>query len=111
MAPLSTPSYSCKCQCASFREHALGVTVSMSAMPTRKPVVVETTQREQRWERDMPAYKRLRDNGLQPKHIDGSGDMETRAIDSLEVEKGHLFGKDLAMARDAYDVVKAVKGA
>lgn len=40
------------------------------------------------WVRDMHAYKRLRDQGLQPKHIDGSAKLEARATDRLEVEMG-----------------------
>jgi len=41
---------------------------------------------EKRWHRDMPAYKRLRQNGLQPERIDGCADIEQRANNKLEVE-------------------------
>lgn len=42
------------------------------------------------WVRDMEAYKRLRDQGLQPKRIDGSARLEAKASDRFEVEMGHL---------------------
>ncbi len=63
---------------------------------------------EARWERDMPAYRRLRDNGLQPPHIDGCAQLETRASSQLEIEMGHLISpsvlpqvaEGMAMSRD-----------
>lgn len=48
---------------------------------------------ESRWERDMPAYHRLRMNGLQPPKIDGCADLEQRAGSQMEVEMGHLIDK------------------
>lgn len=51
------------------------------------------SQMESRWEKDMPAYYRLRRNGLQPSRIDGCAELETRATSQTEVEMGHLFDK------------------
>lgn len=45
-------------------------------------------EREGRWERDLPAYKRLRDNGTQPRCIDGCAELETKAESSVEIEAG-----------------------
>lgn len=39
----------------------------------------------------MPAYKRLRKDGTQPRSIDGCAELETRAEDRHEVEMGHVF--------------------
>lgn len=50
---------------------------------------------ESRWERDMPAYRRLRDHGLQPPKIDGSAEIEARANSQLEVELGHMIPKNV----------------
>lgn len=58
------------------------------------PAPAPQTLMERRWQRDMPAYKRLRDSGLQPKAIDGSADLETRASTQIEVEMGHIFRPD-----------------
>lgn len=36
----------------------------------------------------MPAYKRLRQDGLQPKSIDGAAEVEKKAKESWQVETG-----------------------
>ncbi len=69
------------------------VSFAQSAMPTRYPQANQTTAREKRWERDIPAYKRLRKNGVQPKCIDGSGDFETMADERFELETGRIVAK------------------
>lgn len=46
---------------------------------------------EKQWSRDMPAYKRLRQDGTQPKRIDGCAELEARAVDRQEIEMGHLY--------------------
>lgn len=81
------------------------------------------TLMEKQWDRDRPAYQRLRAQGLQPKSIKGSADLEGRANSQLEVELGHVFDKrtlpkveeSMAIARDMEwqpndpDVVAAAK--
>lgn len=61
--------YGCKIQ---------SITIAPSAMPTRNggQTAVDTNARDARWARDMPAYKRLRRDGLQPPTIDGSARLE-----------------------------------
>ena len=50
------------------------------------------TLMERRWDVDMPAYARLRADGLQPNHIDGSAELEAKlSFGQLECEMGHLF--------------------
>ena len=63
--------------------------VNIGGFPT------DTTEREKRWDRDIPAYRRLRHNGLQPKGIDGSAALEARANDQFEVEMGHIVPRHL----------------
>ncbi len=53
------------------------------------------TLMEKRWERDMPAYQRLRRNGVQPKAIDGCAEIEARAMDQREIEIGHMIPKEV----------------
>lgn len=48
---------------------------------------------EGRWDRDMPAYSRLRMNGLQPPRIDGCAELEGRASTQQEVEMGRIFAR------------------
>lgn len=45
---------------------------------------------EQRMERDLPAYRRLRANGLQPKTTKNCAELETRAHSQREIEIGGL---------------------
>ena len=42
-------------------------------------------QREAGWDKDIPAYKRLRADGLQPRQVDGAAHLEAAANDPLEV--------------------------
>lgn len=71
-----------------FGCQVLGVQINTSSAGA-----AEVNERERGWDRDMPAYKRLRKNGLQPKGIDGCAELETRAHDKVEIEMGHLFDK------------------
>lgn len=74
------------------------VSIAPSAMPSRSPRshatgpqehISRVLAREKRWDRDMPAYKRLVDDGVQPPQIDGSADLESRSTVRDQVETGH----------------------
>ena len=47
-------------------------------------------QKDRVLEKDLAAYKRLRDDGVQPKNIDGSATVEARANEKWQVETGIL---------------------
>jgi hypothetical protein len=65
------------------------VSAWVPTQPTsRGAKVAEVNQTERNWNKDMPAYKRLRANGLQPKRIDGAADVEKKAQESWQVETG-----------------------
>lgn len=51
------------------------------------------TRMEAQWERDRPAYARLRSHGLQPPSVKGSAELEKRANSQTEIELGHVFDK------------------
>ena len=52
----------------------------------------DQTLMERRWQKDMPAYARLRADGLQPRHIDGSAELEAHLSEGqLEADMRHLF--------------------
>lgn len=78
--------------CETQREHYLSISVAPSATPSRKggADAARINAKEKEWARDMPAYKNLRKNGVQPKSIDGAARLEG-ATDKLEVEAGALF--------------------
>jgi hypothetical protein len=67
-----------------------GVRMGMNTTTTRGAKVAEVNTTERNWNKDMPAYKRLRANGLQPKKIDGAARVEKRAQEGWQVETGIL---------------------
>jgi hypothetical protein len=50
--------------------------------------VESTNKTERNWQKDMPAYKRMRREGLQPKSIDGAAEVEKKAEYKWQVETG-----------------------
>lgn len=78
-----------------YREHLVGVGLAASAIPTRavtrnegthnEPSIV-TKARERQLEKDMPAYKRLRQDGLHPRSIKGSARLEATATSAAQIE-------------------------
>jgi hypothetical protein len=53
------------------------------------------TLMERGWDKDMPAYARLRSDGIQPRHIDGSAELEARLSEGqMEADMRHLFDED-----------------
>lgn len=53
---------------------------------TRGAVVAQTERTARNWDKDMPAYKRLRRQGLQPRQIDGSSILEKHATERWQIE-------------------------
>jgi hypothetical protein len=67
-----------------------GVRMGTNTTTTRGAKVAAVNTTERNWNKDMPAYKRLRANGLQPKRIDGAANVEKRAQEGWQVETGIL---------------------
>jgi hypothetical protein len=64
------------------------------------------SQREKRWNRDMPAYRELRKQGIQPERIDGCADLASRASDKLEIESSTLLNKrQLSQTKDLIEAL------
>jgi len=68
-----------------YRAHLVGIQVSPAATPSRAVTRTEglrdeptsqTRARENRWNRDLPAFKRLSDNGVRPPSTVGAADLE-----------------------------------
>lgn len=66
------------------------VAVSSSATPTRRRETHQIVEKEKRWDVDMAAYKRLRQDGVQPAKIDGSANVEKKAETKFQVESGFV---------------------
>jgi hypothetical protein len=66
------------------------VAVSSSATPNRRRDTHQINEKEKRWDTDMAAYKRLRQDGLQPPKIDGAANIEKKAETKFQVESGYV---------------------
>jgi putative FmdB family regulatory protein len=76
------------------------VVVAASCMPTRSFTDFDATRlKERNQSKDMPAYKRLVEDGLQPPTIDGSAHLERHAHSALEVTAGHAM-KDISFKKE-----------
>jgi hypothetical protein len=64
--------------------------MATNSTTSRGSKVAEHNATERGWKKDMPAYKRLRANGLQPKRVDGAAEVERRAQEPWQVESGIL---------------------
>lgn len=66
------------------------VNLAPSATPSRKggAAAREANDREQRWDRDHAAYRRMWNDGLAPCVLDGAADLEARAKNAADVELG-----------------------
>jgi len=74
------------------------------------PKFQEVEAREKRWNKDMPAYKRLRDQGYQPKGIDGAAVLERDATTRFEIESGTAFRGQGKMVEEAVNFVEDLTG-
>ena len=84
------------------------VSIAASSMPTRS-TAAQQKKFSDATDRDLPAYKRLKDDGIQPTATNGAAEMERRATEKFEVETGQL-APDRKTARryqKAFDEVAA----
>lgn len=70
---------------AAFAENSRTLMIAPSALLTRSGAS-EDKKAWAKMEKDMPAYKRLRDDGLQPPSVRGAADLEARAEDKADIE-------------------------
>ena len=70
---------------AAFAENSRSLMIAPSALLTRSGAS-EDKKAWAKMEKDMPAYKRLRDDGLQPPSVRGAADLEARAEDKADIE-------------------------
>lgn len=60
-------------------------------MLTRNPGAARAKVTDPQLEKDREAYKRLRRNGEQPKHVGGSAYIEATASESCEITTGRII--------------------
>lgn len=57
--------------------------------------VADAKKRDEQFAADRAAYQRLRMNGVQPKHVDGSAELEAKAAEQIEIERHTIFSKPI----------------
>jgi hypothetical protein len=70
-----------------FSEKVRSISFAASAMPSRS-LAAEAKREEKQMTKDMGAYKRLRDDNIQPPSVRGSAELESHAETKMEVEAG-----------------------
>ena len=97
-------------ECGAVMGKMLGMPyVSPSAVPSRNNVIdfEATKQAEKNKNVDMDAYKRLRQDGVQPPSINGSARLEAKAEEKHEINSGKTFAtatsrrRGMGLVRDA----------
>lgn len=76
-----------------------GVQIAPSALENKGGEVRQIDATEKQWDKDMPAYKRMRDRGMQPRAIDGSARLEDRVEDQLDVNYDALKSEGVTRER------------
>ena len=100
------PSPDCSPDC--FGCKIQSVSMAASAMPTRSNVGTIDFQTKKS-HADVAAYKRLRKDGLQPKTVKGSANLESRAVSKWEVETGTNLGGNAKLGAK-FDAAQAILG-
>lgn len=72
--------------CPDYRTHIANI--SIGSFPT------QTTYTERKWDKDMGAFKRMADEGLNPGRLEGAYVMERSATHPKEIEQGRKIDAD-----------------
>jgi hypothetical protein len=77
-----------KCECGRPARLVIGegVYIAAAARPNTHGNVIALNAREDRFEKDGPAYQRMRWRGLQPDHIDGAARLENEVGDQDDID-------------------------
>lgn len=105
--PIREPSETCACpDCGDAAPKVFTVPrLALAATPSRSKDAHATVAREQRWDKDMPAYRDLRRQGTQPPRIDGCAELAARAETRTEIEDGRLMPLPIAKLREEVKTV------
>ncbi len=71
----------------------VGLMIGAGALPNKRAGVLVTEGKDSALDQDMGAYKRMRDRGLQPQHIDGSAKLEDKVADNFDINYGKFYGR------------------
>lgn len=74
------------CECSTYRDHLLSVSVAAAALPSRRGAVAATEAEERTLRKDIDAYRRFRRDGLEPTSYIGAAELEKRADERHQIE-------------------------
>ena len=92
--------------CFGCKLGSLMLAPSVAATTEWGAAALREKRKEERWAVDMPAYKRLRQQGYQPARIDGSADLESKASTRFEIESGRVYPGMEKQVNDAVSFVQ-----
>lgn len=80
------------CDCGAIAELVIGagVNIAPSALEVKGAQARMSADLEKQWDSDMPAYKRMRNRGLQPNSVDGAAALEDTVDDQLDIQMKNL---------------------
>lgn len=94
-----------RCECATYREHVASIAFSATAMPSRRAVAANTAAAEKDLTRNRDAYKRLKDDGLRPHTLVGAAELERKATNKYEIERGAAFRGDETKVKESIEIL------
>lgn len=97
------------CEACGSRSINVVEKVATYAVGSRGERTASADATEQVWSKDMAAYKRFRDKGLQPRQITGADHLEATAVGTWHVETGQRH-KDEVVASRTEDARAIVRG-
>ena len=83
-----------ECEPSCFGCRLESVSFAPSAMPTRNPGAARAAVKDPLLDKDRDAYRAMRRNGEQPKHVTGSAELMARANESCEITTGQVITDD-----------------
>ena len=86
-----------------------GFGIGAKVLVTRNPGLVDRKQTEKEYSANLPAYKRMKKEGLQPKRFTDAAKVEARAVSKFEIESGQNFHGDAKQGRRADEVQLALR--
>lgn len=113
--PIGTNPRVIRCDCGRPARLVLGtgVYIAAAARPSTKGEVVRIDRRDQSFDKDATAYRRMRDRGLQPDRVDGCAKLEDKVGDQDDItyRAPIAVAKRLGRSKEAVmETVEAVGG-
>ena len=94
---LKNPDGTCDPNCFPCRIKT--VSIAPSALPTQHPSAARAKERDPKLEKDLTAYKSLREQGYRPKSTQGAHELMVQANESWEIERNQIESNPVSRKR------------